>query len=275
MKKKRNRYRPDRTRRRKILKYWLKATVGFILSLGAIVFLSAALAHSYYALLDAPWFRVEEVAIIGLKHLKEDEILNTLMIPPDASLLNLKSGQLAKRLEALPWLESSSVQLTLPNRIVVEITEREPLAVIHTEDFYLIDTDGKVVSRASPEQKQDFLLVEGFSGQKFKEGDAVPPEALKGLKALLSALEQSKHWLPRNSILECRWNTETGYALYLARNSIAIQLGWDDFKQKLDHLQRILGILDQRQLWNMVVGIDLDYENRAYIEGLFPFSKGT
>jgi cell division protein FtsQ len=257
------------------MKYWLKAMVGFVLSLGVIVFLSVALAHSYYALLDAPWFRVQEVAIIGLNHLKEDEILNALMIPPDASLLNLKSAQLAKRLEALPWLESSSVQLALPNRIVVEVTEREPLAVIHAGDFYLIDSEGKVVSRSSADQKQGFLLVEGLSGRNLKEGDALPPDALKGLKTLLSALEQSKHWLPLNSILECRWNAETGYALHLAKNSVSIQLGWDDFKQKLHHLQRIFEILEERQLWNSVVGIDLDYENRAYVEGLFPFSKGT
>jgi cell division protein FtsQ len=275
MRKKRNRYRTDRTRRRNILKYWFRATLGFVLSLGGVIFLSAALAHSYYALLDAPWFRVEEVAIVGLKHLKEDEILNALMIPPDASLLNLKSAQLAKRLEALPWLESSSVQLALPNRIVVEVAEREPLAVIHAEDFFLIDAEGNLVSRASAEQRQGFLLLAGFSGQKLKEGDTLPPDALKRLKALLSVLEQSKHWLPLNSILECRWNAETGYALYLARNNIGIQLGWDDFKQKLSHLQRIFGILDERQLWNSVVAIDLDYENRAYIEGLFPFSKGT
>jgi hypothetical protein len=52
-------------------------------------------------------------------------------------------------------------------------------------------------------------------------------------------------------------------------------LGWDDFKEKLSHLQRIFGVLEERQLWNSVVAIDLDYENRAYIEGLFPFSKGT
>jgi len=275
MRKKRNRYRPDRTKRRKILKYWFKVTFGFLLSLGVVLFLSAALAHSYYALIEAPWFRVEEVTIIGLKHLKEDEILNALMIPPDASLLNLKSAQLAKRLEALPWLESSSVQLSLPNRIVVEVAEREPLAVIHAEDFYLIDTDGKVVSRASAEQKQSFLLLKGPSDRKLREGDALPPDALKGLKALLSALEQSEHWLPLKSLLECRWNAETGYSLYLVRNNICIQLGWDDFKEKLSHLQRIFGVLEERQLWNSVVAIDLDYENRAYIEGLFPFSKGT
>jgi cell division protein FtsQ len=275
MKKKRNRYRPDRTNRRKVLKYWLKAMVGFILSLGVVLFLSAALAHSYYALIEAPWFRVQEVAIIGLKHIKEDEILNVLMIPSDVSLLNLKSAQLAKRLEALPWLESSSVQLSLPNRIVVEVTEREPLAVIHAEDFYLIDTEGRLVSRSTADQRQDFLLLEGLSGRNLKEGDALPPDALKGLKALLSALEESQHWLPLNSILECRWNEETGFALRLAKNTVSIQLGWDNFKQKLHHLQRIFGILEERQLWNSVVGIDLDSENRAYIEGLFPFSKGT
>jgi cell division protein FtsQ len=275
MRKKRNRYRPDRARRRKIIKYWIKAVVGFVLSLVAIVFLSAALAHSYYALLDAPWFRVEAVTIVGLKHIKEDEILNALMIPPDASLLNLKSAQLAKRLESLPWLESSVVQLALPNRVVVEVTEREPLVVIHAEDFYLIDTDGKLVSRASSEQKQAFLLVEGLSGLGLKEGDALPQDTLKGLKALLLALEQARSWLPRDAILDCRWNAETGYALYMARNSISIQLGWDDFNQKLNRLQRVFAILEERQLWNSVMGIDLDYEDRAFVEGLFPFSKGS
>jgi cell division protein FtsQ len=275
MRKKRNRYRPDRTRRRKLLKYWLKAAVGLVLSLGAIVCLSAALAHSYYALVNAPWFRVEEVAIIGLKHLNEDEILNALMIPPEASLLNLKSSQLAKQLESLPWLESSLVKFSLPNRIVVEVAEREPLAVIHAEDFYLIDAGGKLVSRASAEQKQGFLLVEGFSGRSLKEGDTAPPEALKGLKALLSALEQAKDWLPPTAILKSRWNAETGFALYSARNNICIQLGWDGFNQKLHHLDRVFRILEERQLWNSVVSIDLDYEDRAYVEGLFPFSKGS
>ena len=275
MRKKRNRYRPDRARRRKILKYWIKAAFGFALSLVMIILLSAALAHGYYALLNAPWFRVEDVAIVGLKHLKEDEILNALMIPPQASLLNLKSAQLAKRLESLPWLESSLVQFSLPNRIVVEVTEREPLAVIHAEDFYLIDTDGRLVSRASSEQKQNFLLVDGFSGLGLKEGDVLPRTALKGLKALLLALEQCRSWLPQNSILSCRWNAETGFALYTARNSICIQLGLDDFSKKLNHLQRIFGVLDERQLWNSVIGIDLDYDDRAYIEGLFPFPKGA
>ena len=275
MRKKRNRYRPDLEKRRKILRYWIKATVGFVLSLVVIVLYSAALAHSYHALVDAPWFRVSEVAIIGLKHLKEDEILNALIIPPEASLLSLKSSQLAKRLESLPWIESSIVQLSFPNRVVVEVAEREPLAVIHSEDFFLIDTDGKLVSRASSDQKQGFLLVEGFAGLSLKEGDALPQEALKGLKALLSALVQSESWLPLSSILQSRWNAETGFALYTKRNSICIQLGWDGFNRKLHHLQRVFGILEERAFWNSVIGIDLDYEDRAFIEGLFPFSKGT
>ena len=277
MKKKRNRYRPDQAKRRKMVKYWFRATVGFTFSLAAVILLSAALAHGYHALVNAPWFRVstEDVAIVGLKHLKEDAILNTLMIPPQASLLNLKSVDLAKRLESLPWLESSVVQFSLPNHIMVEVTEREPLGLIHAEDFYLIDTDGKLVSRASSEQKQGFLLVDGFSGLGLKEGELLPRTTLKELKSLLSILEQSKSWLPLNAILLCRWNAETGYALYTARNSICIQLGWDRFEEKISRLQRIFGLLEERNLWNLVIGIDLDYGDRAYLEGLFPFPKGT
>lgn len=277
MKNRRNRYRPDRAKRRKVVKYWFKAAFGFVFSLAAVILLSAALAHGYHALVKAPWFRVsaEDVAIVGLKHLKEDTILSALMIPPDASLLNLKSVDLAKRLESLPWLESSVVQFSLPNRIVVEVVEREPLALIHAEDFYLIDTDGKLVSRASSDRKHGFLLVDGFAGLGLKEGGVLPRNILREIKALLSALEQSRSWLPLNAILVCRWNVETGYALYTTRNSICIQLGWDRFEEKLSRLQRILGLMEERNLWNTVIGIDLDYEDQAYLEGLFPFPKGT
>ena len=277
MRKKRNRYRPDLAKRRKMVKYWFKATIGFAFSLVAIILLSAALAHGYYALVNAPWFRVglEDVSIVGLKHLKEDEILNTLMLPPQASLLSLKSRDLAKRLEALPWLESSVVQFSLPNRIVVEVAEREPLALIHAEALFLMDTDGKLVSQASPEQKQHFLLVDGFTGLELKEGSLLPRSTLREIKALLAALAQARDWLPLKAILSCRWSAETGYALYTARNSICIQLGWDRFEQKLNHLHRIFGLLEERQLWNSVIGIDLDYDDRAYLEGLFPFPKGT
>lgn len=277
MKKKRNRYRPDKAKRRRMIKYWFKASIGFAFSLVAIILLSAALAHGYYALVNAPWFRVgsEDVSIVGLKHLREEEILNTLNIPPQASLLNLKSVDLAKRLEALPWLESSVVQFSLPNRIVVEVAEREPLALIQAGDLYLIDADGKLVSRATAGQKEHFLLVEGLAGLELKEGGLLPRATLREIKALLAALEQARDWLPLKAVLSCRWSAETGYALFTVRNGICIQLGWDRFEQKLEHLHRIFGLLEERQLWNVVAGIDLDYEDRAYLEGLFPFPKGT
>jgi hypothetical protein len=118
-------------------------------------------------------------------------------------------------------------------------------------------------------------LVEGFSGLNLREGSELPQETLKKLKSLLSALGQSRSWLPMNSILKCRWDAETGFTLYTTRNSVSIQLGWDNFNRKLDHLQRIQSVLEEQGLWNSVIGIDLDYEDRAFIEGLFPFSKGT
>ncbi|HQN17623.1 MAG TPA: FtsQ-type POTRA domain-containing protein [Syntrophobacteraceae bacterium] len=274
MRKKRNRYRPDLEKRRRRVKYWIKTTIGFVLSLAIVILYSAALAHSYHALLDAPWFRISDVAIKGLKHLKEDEILNTLMIPPESSLLTIKSSQLAKRLETLPWLESSAVRLSFPNRVEVEVIEREPLAVIHSEDYYLIDTGGKLVSRASSEKKQGFILVEGFSGLGLKEGDSLPPDVLQGLKALLAAMDECRTWLSPDSILLSRWNAETGFALYTAQNNTCIQIGWDDFGKKLSRLHRVFEVLTERSLWNSVTGIDLDYKDRVFVEGLFPFPKG-
>ena len=61
MRKKQNRYRPDTVRRRKVIRKGLKVVLTLVLVFAAVASISSALAHAYYALLEAPWLRVEEI----------------------------------------------------------------------------------------------------------------------------------------------------------------------------------------------------------------------
>lgn len=273
MRKKRNRYRPDKAQRRKLIRHWFLVILGFGALMGAVLLLSGALAYSYKAILGSSWFKVSEIQILGLKNLDRSEILDAMMLPPEASLLALKASQLAERLESLPLVKKSVVRFQLPGTILVEVTEKEPLVVVHGKDFMLVDEHGRLVSRASPEQREKFLTVEGFADSELKEGDQLPAAPLRALKELLSALDQTKNWLPANSIAECRWGVETGLLVYPSYKNIAVRLGWRDFDVKLERLRGIFKILEERQLWNSVISIDLDYSNRAYIEGLTPLTK--
>jgi len=274
MRRKKNRYRSDRTRGLKIVAKWIKSAFGLVVVLALVVLLSAALAYSYHALLDASWLQVNEVEITGLKHLERKEILNFLGVPRSTNILTIKVSQLAKNLESLPWLQSAVVRLDPPGRMVVEVTEREPLAIVYTDTFFLLDKEGKLFLETTLEQSPGLPLLTGFGGLGLHEGDSLPFEPLEAVRSLFEALEKVKGWLPLHLISECRWRGDEGFVLFTAQRAVPVQLGLDDYDQKLNRLQRVFAMLMERQWLDLVTRIDLDYPNRAYVEGSFPTPKG-
>lgn len=274
MRKKRNRYRTDKTRPLKTLVSWIKTGLGLSMVGCAALALSAALGHTYHALLEAPWLRVEEIEISGLKHLERDEVLNTLGVARNASMLTFKVSELAARLETLPWLSSAIVHLDLSGRIVVEVTERRPLVIVYADDFFLVDTEGKLFLRTTIERYPGLPLLTGFSGSNLKEGDSLPFEPFEALQGFLSALGKAQNWLPLHQISECRWIKDEGFIIYTTHRAIPIEIGWEDFDVKLQRLQRVFGVLAERQWLELVTRIDLDYSDRVYIGGHFPTPKG-
>lgn len=274
MRKKKNRYIPDRKAQ---IRRWVKrvkTVFGLLMIFPAMFALSAVLAHAYHALLDGPWFRLQEVEISGLKRVERREILDALGIPRNASLLTIQVSERARALDALPWLRASTVKVELPNRLVVELIEREPFAVIFADSFLVMDREGYLFAEAAANAFPTLPLISGFSGTGLKVGDRLPPEPLDSLYRLMEALSASQGWFPLNQISECRWHGEEGFILYTTVKAIPIELGWDDYEMKLGHLRKVLGQLSQRNLLESVTRIDLDYPNRAFISGDFPAPKG-
>jgi cell division septal protein FtsQ len=276
--KKRNRYRSKSRNKLKLrsLIPWrkLKEASLLLLMVAGIVSLSAALAHSYYALEEAPWPRLESIQITGLKRIERNDVLNALKVPRNTNILTLRMSQLAKRVEALPWVRSGVVRLDLPSRLVVEIVEREPLAVVYTDAFYLLDTEGKLFQQVSPDSHAGLLLVTGMASSDFRKKDILAEEPLMALKELLKALEKAQGWLPLSHISQCHWQREIGFTLYTTQRAIPIQFGWDGFDAKLSRLQRVVDALVSRDWWDLVTRIDMDYKNRVYVKGNFPIPKG-
>src|SRR5947208_444440 len=93
----------------------------------------AALATEVFVLLfllAQPAFRPEHVQVSGLRHLTAAQIRSALSLPADRNIFFLSQAELAKRVQALPWVRSASVSLALPDRVSVAVTEWRPSAPI-------------------------------------------------------------------------------------------------------------------------------------------------
>jgi cell division septal protein FtsQ len=271
-KKKRNRYQESRIRliKGKIRKFLAFFSILAVFSL--VVILGAGLTRLYYALLDASWLKVEDIEIAGLKKLDRNEILDTIGVSKGECILNLRMGPVAERLRMLPPVKTASVRLELPSRIVAEITEREPIAIVKGDDFYMVDAEGLLFTRAVPEENRGLPVITGIADPGIEVGSSVPARKFEHIKELVAALDKSKSWLPSNSVIECRWSS-AGFELVLGERGVPVEIGRENLEQKLARLRQIIDTLKERQWTEVVTRIDLDYPGRAYLDGQFPIPK--
>ncbi len=268
-KNKRNKYRESRIKaiRAKIYKMrpFLAIFAGFFL----VFLLGAGLIRAYHALLKAPWLRVEEINVAGLKMLDRAQVLDAMGVSRGECILNLRMSSIADRLKQLPNVKTATVRLDLPGKIVAEVTEREPIAMVKGSDYFLVDEEGLLLSRAAAGENRGLPLVTGICGRRLQVGDTIPAKHIKRLRELIAAFHRCDKWLPASSVAECRWESG-GYTLILGQRGVPVEIGRDDFYRKLTRLKKVVDTLNGRQWNEMVTRIGLDVPGKAFLEGRFP-----
>ena len=269
-KKRKNKYEEGTLRR---LKGNLRTFHGFLTVFALfcfVVLLAAGLSRLYHKIITAPWLKLEEIEITGIKQLDRFEILNAMGLKKGQCTLNISTEQVAERLRKLPAVREASLRLELSGRIMVEIVEREPAAIIKCADQNMqMDLDGILFSEAAPGAKGALPLITGLCDSNPNKGDPVAARSLEQIKELLSAIDSSKTWLSEAAINECRWS-ENGFSLVLGERAVLVDIGKGAFEQKMTKLRKVINTLNERDWTDLVTRIDLDYPGRAYLEGPFP-----
>lgn len=270
VKRKKNRYNPDKGDRRGLIRGILKHAAGLTAFFTGVVLLSAGLAHSYHALLGSPWFVLQEVHISGLQNVDRSQVLNAMGVPRNASLLRLKMAAMAESVEKLPWVKSAVVRLDPPRRLVVEVEERKPLGIVTADVSYLVDQDGKIFLNVNREAFPGLICLQGFEELALRLGEYLPMEPFETLQELQSSVARQEHLGKGEGVHDFRWDPVEGISFQLPSRPVLIHLGSDAFDKKIRRLKKVLALLEEHGWQDAVTRIDLDYQNRAYVEGNFP-----
>jgi cell division protein FtsQ len=119
---------------------------------------SAITAVSGVVLGAAAYFLLFSPRVL-LASLDQVEITGNRFVPASAaaavfepdlgrSILRIPLDARRQELDAMPWVESVVLQRVLPNRIRVELTERQPIAFLRLpDDLALIDAHGVILER--------------------------------------------------------------------------------------------------------------------------------
>lgn len=120
------------------------------------------LAICLFALYRSALFRLERVQITGNARLSQVDIMEIAGLRPGMLRWEAPTVRVQERLAAEPWVASAKVSWN-GNRLLIEVTEREPLALLHYQGHYylLLDETGRILGQQILEQSAGLPVISG------------------------------------------------------------------------------------------------------------------
>lgn len=214
------------------------SALSLLLSAGLLTVL---FIYAYSSLLSTPYFEIKEISVRGLKELTEKDILAMARIQPRSNILSVNSDAVAKRISANPWVKNIYVGKELPNRMVLDVRERMPIALVkQAGDFYLMDADGIVFKKLGKTDEVDLAILTGVNVQN-KAKSPLLADALK----LLETISTADQYAFLGTVSEVHVDEVFGLSL-LTDKGLHLKLGRDNFAGKLRQLYIVLEDLEKR-----------------------------
>ena len=109
-------------------------------------------------------FVIERVDVMGEGRLREEDVRRALGIYGGDYLFGIDMKEAQNRVESLSWVDHAVVRRLWPDRIVVQIIERQPYALWqHEGDVKVVDIKGAAITDAKVEQFAQLKLFVGES----------------------------------------------------------------------------------------------------------------
>ena len=134
-------------------------------------------------------FKLTDVTVEGRDYVTREAILAALNVQAGDSLLGIDLQAARKRLEAIDWVASATVERRLPDTLYVTLKERRAVAIWQNGNEYtLIDKNGRTVRASRMPPGAESLLLLGGPGAPEHVGElllllAYEPSIAKQLRA--------------------------------------------------------------------------------------------
>lgn len=206
------------------------------------------------ALKASPLFTVQSVEVVGdLKYLSVPEVMASSKIKTGEPLLSLSLKTIKKNVAALKWVRTVSVRREIPSRVWIAVEEEQPSALLLSDQLYFLSKEGAPFKNVGTERYRNLPVISGTSNRE---------EIVEAL-AILSQVERERE-MDLFGLSEIHFDPVLGYSLVTLSGPMEIVLGRSGIDDKIARLKILWSTYGQRL--GKVRGIDLDYEDRAFVK---------
>jgi len=244
--------------KRRSSKIFREAAVVSLLWLVVLV-MGVLLIFSYNLVLTSSWLKLEKTTVKGCANTTEQDLLLVSGIKPATNILALNVDGIARKIKTNPWVEEVYVVRELPNRLIIEIQERKPMALVKREDsLYLMDSQGVIFKKFEGEEA-NLPVLTGCA----EDGKEDPVLVRKSIE-LINLLSASSSFPQIKNVSEIHGEENIGFSIFLD-SGLCLKVGFGDYDGKLKRLKPVLADLARRNVIGFLT-IDLNDPDKVTVQ---------
>jgi cell division septal protein FtsQ len=188
-----------------------------------------ALSWLAYLLFVTEAFYVYEAKVVGNQLVPAEEIYQNSGLE-EMSIFWINPAQVEATVASLPNVKEAKVHCGLPNRVTIEIVERQPRVIWQQgEKRYWVDEEGTVLLARG--ELPDATVIVDLDEQPIQPGDRVDPLVIAGAQKLHSLLPELST-VQYASPMGINFQSEQGWPIYLGQG--------EDMEQKVATMKALL-----------------------------------
>lgn len=217
----------------------LGSVFALAVGLAFMVVFSLGLLMGYRYVTSMDYFALRQVNIQGNQRLTQDEVRTCAGLDPDANALGVNIREVEQSLLANPWIEKAVVRRILPDKLQIQIGERQAAFwVKRNEALYYADNAGKIIAPVAPGRFASLPLLEiTEDGQKH----------VKVLAELAELLEKNVLPFGVSQLALIRLSAKSGLEFALEGKDIVLSASLADWRENVIRLGKVWTDLQKRR----------------------------
>jgi cell division protein FtsQ len=234
-----NRKKDERRRRRQFFR--IGAALGVIVLALTLYRLSEPLRLAVDSLrafvTDSEYFSVREIQVRGGDKVSGSEIVGITGLQQGMSIWKVDLAAIEKKVAQHPWVRRVLVRREFPGRIIIEVEERVPRAIVALRRLYYVDSDGVLFKEVGPGENVKYPLLTGLRAEELTTANPGIRRRIQDAIRLGELMARRSH-----SLSEIHFDAPDRLVVYTTDFPIALRMGWGDWEEKMMRMERLMSL---------------------------------
>jgi cell division septal protein FtsQ len=205
---------------------------------------------------ENPYFFVREIQVRGGEKFGGSEIVAMAGLRHGMNMWKIDPAAIESKIARHPWVRRVLVRREFPRRVVIEVEERTPKAIVAMRKLYYVDADGVVFKEVGQGEAVNFPFLTGLRPEQLAIANPAIREKIKDAMRLGELMTKGSH-----SLSEIHFDALDRVVLYTTAYPVALHMGWGDWDDKMKRLDRVLTLWKGRE--ERLASLDVSFRDQV------------